>query len=161
MNPTNYTRLLAATLLAASATIPACENKEAATPAIDLTDPANYTEGQSYTVRGEITQLPEAGPPPKELKIRHEHIPDFIGKSGEVFVNTDGTPGMRAMNMGFPYLATNVALNDFATGDKVEFEFLVRWETDQSGDRTPTWRIGAMTKLPADTEISYDNKPIP
>jgi hypothetical protein len=161
MIPTTTTRLLAVTLLALFATLPACDNSAEAPPAIDLTDPANYTEGQSYTVRGEITQLPDAGPPPAELKIRHEHIPDFIGKTGEVFVNSDGTPGMRAMNMGFPYLAPTVALDEYTVGDKVEFTFLVRWDTDPYGERTPTWLIGAMTKLPADTEISYDNKPVP
>lgn len=152
--------LPALALLAAFAALPACDNNAgSASTTPDLTDPASYAEGQAYTVRGEITQLPDPGPPPTEFKIHHEHIPDFIGKSGEVFVSSDGVRGMRSMVMAFPYRAPGVDLSEFTAGDKVEFEFLVRWETSPGGDRTPTWLIGSMTKLPPETVISYENKP--
>lgn len=141
----------------------ACSNESGQSSRPDPTDSATYAEGQAYTVRGVIVQLPEAGPPPKEFKIHHEHIPNFIGASGEVFVNNDAskTPGMRSMVMAFPNLAPTISLDDFAVGDKIEFEFLVRWDANAAGDRTPTWLINAMTKLPADTEISFENKPVP
>lgn len=161
MNPTTTRRLLALPIIAALAFIPACENNAEDQTRIDLTDPAAYAQGQSYTVRGEITQLPAPGPPPAELKIHHEHIPNFIGKTGEVFVNTDGVSGMRSMNMAFPYLAPRVTIDEFTVGDKVEFELMVRWDTNAAGDRTPTWLIASMVTLPPETEISFDNKPIP
>lgn len=127
----------------------------------DTPDAAASEDTQTYTVLGIVAQLPEAGPPPKEFKIHHEHIPTFIGKSGEVFVNSDGTPGMRAMVMPFSDLAPRVTLDGISANDKIEFTFVVRWIEDAAGNRSPRWRVTNITPMPADTEISFDNKPSP
>jgi hypothetical protein len=102
--------------------------------------------------------LPGDGPPPTGLKIHHEHIPGFIGKTGEVFVNRDGTPGMRAMNMEFPNVSGGVPADTLAVGDKVEFTFLVRWDETDTGDRIARWLVTEITPLPPETEISFENK---
>lgn len=165
----------AAVALLSVAVLPACEKQPGpaaanTTPhtASSTTDTPNDTpdaaasEGtQTYTVLGIVAQLPEAGPPPKEFKIHHEHIPTFIGKSGEIFVNSDGTPGMRAMVMPFSDLAPGVTLDGISTNDKIEFTFVVRWIEDAAGNRSPRWQVTNITPMPADTEISFDNKPSP
>ena len=126
--------------------IAACSDTGTRTQSPDPTDPATYAEGQAYTVRGVIVQLPDAGPPPKDLKIHHEHIPDFVGKSGEIHINPkDGVPGMKAMVMAFPNLAPSVSLDGLAVDDKVEFEFLVRWEENAAGQRSATWLVNRLT----------------
>ncbi|USN98649.1 MAG: hypothetical protein H6810_10840 [Phycisphaeraceae bacterium] len=122
-------------------------------------DQAVFDEGfQTYQVRGIIAQLPSDGPPPEDLKIHHEHIPDFIGKTGEVVRNSDGTPGMKSMVMPFPELGEGVSLEGLAPGDKVVFTLKVKWLESPSGERTPRWLVSALEPLPADAEISFENK---
>jgi hypothetical protein len=76
---------------------------------------------QVYTVRGEITQLPNPGRPDgAELYIRHEAIPDFVDTEG-------ATVGMEAMTMGFP-IGPDVDLKGLAVGDPIEFRLEVRWD---------------------------------
>jgi hypothetical protein len=145
-------------VVASSILLVSCSREPAAPQVADPADPATYAEGQSYTVRGIIAQLPEAGPPPRDFKIHHEHIPDFVGKSGEVHRNPDGTPGMRSMVMAFPNLAPDVSLDGLAVDGKIEFEFRVRWDEDQTGNRTARWLVTRITPLPAETEISFENK---
>ena len=84
-----------------------------------------------YTVRGEITQLPEGDGP---LTVRHEAIPDFVSIDGEVV-------GMDAMTMPFP-LADGVSLDGIDAGDPVEFDLEVRWEG------SPPYRITRIEELP-------------
>ena len=154
----NTTRLL---LIVLVSSLIACSERAAEAPAPDPTDPATYAEGQAYTVRGVIAQLPSDGPPPAELKIHHEHIPDFIGETGEVFVNSEGVPGMKAMVMAFPNLAPGVEIESLEIGDKIEFDFLVRWEDAPGGRRSATWLVSRLSSLPEDAEISFENKPSP
>jgi hypothetical protein len=112
-----------------------------------------------YRVRGIIRQLPSEGPPPKDLKIQHEHIPEFRSADGTVHVNSDGVPGMRAMVMPFPLLAGDVSLEGLGVGDKIEFEFRVKWTESPSG-ASPEWLVSAIEPLPDDAEISFENKTV-
>lgn len=117
-----------------------------------------YEGADTYRVRGVVVHLPDRGPPPRDLKIHHEHIPGFIGKTGEVHINSDGVPGMKAMAMDFPEIARDVSLEGLGPGDKVVFEFKVRWVESPSGVPTPRWLVSALEPLPADAEISFENK---
>lgn len=94
----------------------------------------------TYRVRGEIVRLPAAGS--REVGIHHEAIPDFRDEKGNQV-------GMDSMTM--PFLAApEVALDGFAAGDRVEFEFEVRWK----GAR-PILLTG-LHKLPAGTRLAFD-----
>lgn len=149
---------LSAALVAALA-LTACDNAEPATTSAAEID---YTKGaNAYTVRGIVEAVPAEGPPPADLKIRHEHIPDFVGNKGTVHVNPDGVPGMKAMAMEFPNLAPGLSLDGIAQGDKVEFTFRVKWIESTTGGLTPRWQVTEISKLPAETPISFDNKTAP
>ncbi|MEM9372536.1 MAG: copper-binding protein [Planctomycetota bacterium] len=104
-------------------------------------------------ILGVITQLPRDGVPSSEFKIYHEHIPGFKTRDGTVFVNPEGVPGMKAMDMPFPP-GDEVDLNAFEVGDKVRFTFAVNW----GSQGRPLWHVTRMEKIDADTEISYANK---
>jgi hypothetical protein len=108
-----------------------------------------------YTVRGVVTGLPVGEDPRASLRIHHEHIPDFKGKDGEVYMNDDGVPGMKAMEMPFDTLGPNVVLEGIEVGDKIEFDLAIAREP-----RT-TFAITRIVELPPDTEISFDNKTPP
>lgn len=151
--------LIAAAALAAALTLSACDNAE---PASASAAEIDYTQdAHTYTVRGLIEAIPTEGPPPADLKIRHEHIPDFIGNKGTVHLNPDGSTGMKAMAMEFPNLAPGVSLDGISPGDKVEFTFRVKWIESPTGGLTPRWQVSEITKLPAETPISFDNKTAP
>lgn len=99
-----------------------------------------------YTVRGRVESLPGVKPG-SQLRVHHEHIPNFKGKDGEVHRNRDGSPGMLEMSMEFP-LAPGVDLAGLAVGDAVEMTFEVRWNSPP-----PIFRATAIRKLPPDTEL--------
>lgn len=94
----------------------------------------------TYTVRGQISQLPDPAKPSATLQIHHEAIDDFARR--------DGTLGMDSMTMAFP-LAPGVSLDGLAVGDMVEFVFELDW------DATPTYRVTRIAKLPAGTELFF------
>lgn len=102
-------------------------------------------------IRGEIVTLPDDSAPGSEFKIRHEQIPEFKTSDGVVNINSKGISGMASMTMPFP-LAEGVSLDGFAVGDKVEFEFVVNW-----GGNRPAWEVTKLTKLPAETELNFEN----
>ncbi|HEX6200701.1 MAG TPA: copper-binding protein [Thermoanaerobaculia bacterium] len=115
-------------------------------PAEDaVTDPPD----QTYSVRGEVVALPdERRPDDRQLRVRHESIPDFVGFEGEVV-------GMASMSMPFP-LATAVDLEGVEPGDPVEMTFEVRWEG------TPPIRIVELEELPPGTELDFESEePMP
>ncbi len=99
-----------------------------------------------YTVRGRIESLPgiRFG---SQLRVHHEHIPNFKTKDGSIHRNRDGSPGMLEMSMEFP-LAPGVDLSGFAVGDPVELTFEVRWNQPP-----PPYRVTSIRKLPSDTEL--------
>ncbi len=71
----------------------------------------------TYSVRGEIARLPTESSP--ELWIHHEAIAGFRDERGE-------TVGMDSMIMPFP-LTPGVAIDGLAPGDRIAFDFEVRW----------------------------------
>ncbi|KAA0215062.1 MAG: hypothetical protein DYG94_03545 [Leptolyngbya sp. PLA3] len=143
---------IVATLVAAAVTLPACK-KGTETPAAKSSMNALAHPNETYTVRGIIETLPDPADPRTQLTIHHEHIPNFKGKSGNLHVNSDGVTGMKAMTMPFDTLGPDVMLDQFQVGDKVEFVLNIAREP------TMSMAIVKMTKLPADTPISFDNKP--
>jgi hypothetical protein len=140
------------TLVVAAGCLGACSR----TPSQPAPSPSEISgETHVYTARGEITALPSPDNFRAELRIHHEHIAEFRGKSGEVHVNPDGVPGMKAMDMPFPSLGPGVSLEGLEIGDKVEFELTV------SHHPRITYAITRLSKLPPETEISYENKTSP
>jgi hypothetical protein len=93
----------------------------------------------SYTVRGKIEQLPEAGKPAAALQIHHEAIPDFI--------RADGGRGMGSMIMPFRP-GNGVSLEGLGVGDVVEFVWEVR-----RGGKTEAF-IRSIRKLPDGTPLN-------
>jgi Cu/Ag efflux protein CusF len=122
-----------------------------ASPAAPSTSPASADPAtHTYAARGIIESLPEAGKPTLELMIRHEAINDFIDGAGAVV-------GMNAMTMPFPRLAPGVSLEGLAVGDKIGFTFTNTW-SGPAGSRRPEWVIDSITRLPADTELTFGKK---
>jgi hypothetical protein len=137
--------------------LPGCGEPPQAPPDLSV-----FNEGaQVYSVRGEVVQLPAKGPPPQSLKIHHEHIPEFVGKTGAVHINSDGVPGMKAMVMEFPEIAPGVSLDGFKPGDRVAFEMKVKWTDSPGGVKTARWLVSAIERLPEGTELSFENKAAP
>ena len=99
------------------------------------------TAGQTYSTRGVVRQL--AAPPGQELYIHHEEIPTFVDMDGEMV-------GMGSMAMPFPVSEAPIP-EDLAVGDKVAFDFEVRWQG------SPPMRLLKLTKLPGDTVLSFEN----
>jgi len=134
--------LLLCVLLAA---LPGCGGGERAPAEDAVTDPPD----QTYSVRGEVVALPdERRPDDRQLRVRHEAIPDFVGFEGEVV-------GMASMSMPFP-LAADVDLEGVEPGDPVEMTFEVRWEG------TPPIRIVELEELPPGTELDFETQePLP
>jgi len=95
----------------------------------------------TYSVRGEVAKLPTEGS--NEIWIHHEAIPDFRNERGE-------TVGMESMTMPFP-LGAEVALGDLATGDRVAFDFEVRWK-----GRGRPLAVTRIERLPAGTRLAFD-----
>jgi hypothetical protein len=130
--------LAAVLCLATAASVPGCSKEAAAPekPAAVAPTPGDRT----YTTRGRITQLPLKGDARLGLRITHEEIPDFLDKTGKVV-------GMKAHDMGFPWVAADVSLEGFAVGDLVELTFEVRYNADERHTLT------RLTKLPPETPV--------
>jgi len=74
----------------------------------------------SYTVRGVLRSLPEAGASLPEVLIRHQAIPEFTDADGQVV-------GMQAMSM--PFVVENPELlAGLAPGAAIEIDFEVRFK---------------------------------
>lgn len=146
---------LAATLGVISVVSLSACSKEAETTSAEGAFSAVKNPTEVYTVRGIVKALPIGEDPRATLRIHHEHIPTFKGKDGQVFTNTDGVPGMKAMEMPFDTLGPDVDLSDIAIGDKIEFDLAIAREP-----RT-TFAITRIKKLPPDTAVSFENKTPP
>lgn len=119
----------------------------ACAPEPEEAEPATEPD-QVYTVRGEIAGLPQGSGELRQLRVRHEAVPDFVGSEGEVV-------GMASMTMPFP-VAASVDIDDLEAGDKVEMTFEVRWD----GERP--LRVVEVEKLPADTVLDFETaEPMP
>lgn len=118
-------------------------------PAAPEAEEASGPPDQTYTVRGEVVALPdrERGVE-RQLRVRHETIPDFVGFEGEVV-------GMASMVMPFP-VAAGVDLEGIEAGDPVEMTFEVRWEG------SPPLRVVELRPLPEGTELDFETEgPLP
>jgi Cu/Ag efflux protein CusF len=134
--------------LAASALLSGCDEpagsgaasgaKGGAAGKIDETQPPNET----YVVRGVVRQLPVAGQPQTEFKVKHEAIDNYVNRFGEVV-------GMGAMTMDFPR-ANGVSLDGLAVGDVVELTFAV-WRKDGR----VSYKTTAIRKLAGDTKLEF------
>jgi hypothetical protein len=96
---------------------------------------------RTYTVRGQVVQLPDPGNPGSGLSLNHEAVDDFVDRTGEVV-------GMDPMSMPFP-TAKNLSLEGIQVGDVVEFKLSVDWEGD------PAVEVTGVRKLPAGTKLVF------
>lgn len=132
------------------------EPTDTATPTNPAADEAFGTPEAAYTVRGIVRQLPE--PPLRDLRIEHEPIPTFRGSDGNVYVNKDGVPGMKAMAMDFPLVVDGVDLSTISVGDVVEFTFELRWRPPTQGGAA--YRVTKITRLDiAADALNFANPP--
>ena len=102
--------------------------------------PAAPGTHQTYQVRGQIVQLPQAGAADQSLYIHHEAIADFIDQFGQ-------KEAMMAMTMPFQ-VAQGVPLQGLAVGDKVIFSLDVDWPDNRI-------EITRITRLPAHTMLDF------
>jgi len=138
----------AVALLAAACCLASC-GKEPASP--DSVAEAEPTTGDTYHVRGRITELPDESSPFSALRIHHEPIPDFKDREGTVRSYDDGSTGMRAMIMEFP-LGPGESLDGFGVGDAVAFDLTVTWGS-------PPYFVTNLVKLDAGTRLLIDVPP--
>lgn len=106
-----------------------------------------------HNIRGIVTSLPVEGRPGTELRIHHEHIPDFRTKDGPVNISADGVPGMKSMVMPFP-VAKDLDISGLSVGDKIAFDFVVHW------GGSPAWEITRFEPLDPDAVIDFTNRPV-
>lgn len=133
------TALLAAALLALGA--------GACSPAVEEAEPASEPD-QVYSVRGEVMGLPQGPGELRQIRVRHESVPDFVDSEGQVV-------GMASMTMPFP-VAESVDVDDIEPGDKIEMTFEVRWS-----EGSPL-RVVEVEELPADTALDFETQmPMP
>ena len=97
---------------------------------------------QSYTVRGVVVALPTEGARVAYLSLRHEAIPEFVGREGDVV-------GMDSMTMPFA-LADPALAAGLAPGDEVEATLEIRWEADEPATLT------RVEPLPAGAELDFE-----
>ncbi|WP_432797321.1 copper-binding protein [Poriferisphaera sp. WC338] len=93
---------------------------------------------ETYTVRGELVEMKDAK---GRIKVKHEAIPTFKSKKGDVV-------GMNSMTMLFP-VGEGVLLDSYAKGNKIEMKMVVDWNT------TGVYYISEIKKLPADTKLAF------
>jgi Cu/Ag efflux protein CusF len=127
-------RIVAWTLVWAVAALAGCSDRQPA--------PVNQSgSAHTYTVRGQILQLPSANSVDQRMMIHHEAIPDFKDEHGKVV-------GMKSMIMPFP-VAAGVSLDGLEVGDPIRFSFDLDWESKQP------YQITKIEKLPAGTKLNW------
>lgn len=134
-------------LILAAALGAGCERSAAPTEHPDLAGypvPAGKPD-HSYTVRGRVASMPEAGKPATAFQVEHEAIPTFVTKAGK-------QTGMSRMTMHFP-VAKGVPITGLKPGDAIEMDFSVWW------DQTPSYVVTAIRPLPAGTKLSFEGEP--
>jgi len=104
-------------------------------------------EVRTYTVRARVLTVPAESDPTSEFQLHHEHIPDFVGKDGNVVVSKSGVRGMKPMIMPFP-LGPGVDVHELKIADMIEIEFVVNWS------RKPAFYITDFVRLPEGTALN-------
>jgi len=97
--------------------------------------------GRTYTVRGQVTQLPDPSNPGTGLYLNHEAVDDFVSRDGEMV-------GMDPMTMSFP-VDDKVPLEGIGVGDVVEFKLHVDWGAETEVE------IVEIRELPPGTKLVY------
>lgn len=97
--------------------------------------------GRTYTVRGQVTQLPDPNNPGTGLYLNHEAIDDFVSRDGEMV-------GMDPMTMSF-LVDEEVSLEGIGVGDVVEVELRVDWGAETEAE------IVELRELPPGTKLVY------
>lgn len=97
--------------------------------------------GRTYTVRGQVRQLPDPNNPANGLYLNHEAIDDFVGRDGEVV-------GMDPMTMSFP-VDEKVPLEGIGVGDVIEFRLHVDWGAGTEAE------IVEIRELPPGTKLDF------
>ena len=97
--------------------------------------------GRTYTVRGQVTQLPDPSNPGTGLYLNHEAVDDFVSRDGEMV-------GMDPMTMSFP-LDEKVSLEGIGVGDVVELKLHVDWGAETEVE------IVEIRELPPGTKLVY------
>jgi len=97
--------------------------------------------GRTYTVRGQVTQLPDPNNPGTGLFLNHEAIDDFVSRDGEVV-------GMDPMTMSF-LVDEEVPLEGIGAGEVVEIEQHVDWGAETEAE------IVEIRELPPGTKLVY------
>lgn len=100
--------------------------------------------GRTYTVRGQVTQLPDPDSPGTGLYLNHEAIDQFMSRDGEVV-------GMDPMTMSFQ-VDEKVPLQDIQVGDVIEFELRVDWGAAPPDNEAEIVRI---RELPPGTKLQF------
>jgi hypothetical protein len=95
-------------------------------------------KGRRYTVRGQVTQLPNVHDP----GALYLEIDGWVDRTGKVV-------GMYPMTMPFPF-AKSVSLDGIAVGDVVEATVRVDWEAE-----TRQVEIVELKELPAGTKLDF------
>lgn len=96
---------------------------------------------RTYTVRGQVTQLPDPANPGTGLYLNHEAIDQFMSRDGEVV-------GMDPMTMSFQ-VDEKLPLQDIQVGDVIEFDLRVDWGADTEVE------IVRIRELPAGTKLQF------
>jgi len=104
----------------------------------------------SYTVRGQVLNLPATDSPAPEIIVRHEPIPSFK--------NAQGVVGMESMAMPFP-LAKGLSLEGIDAGDPVELTFEV--DHDPKTQQIIGLRAVKVVELPSETELHFGDESQP
>jgi Cu/Ag efflux protein CusF len=112
-----------------------CEQKKPA--AATEYGPAEHT----YTVRGEVVELPQADNPMTGFRVKHEPIREYKDREGKVV-------GMGTMTMSFTP-GPGVSLEGIEKGDKVELVWEM-WYRPRMRER-----VVSVKELPAETVMEY------
>ena len=97
--------------------------------------------GRTYTVRGQVRQLPDPNNPGTGLYVNHEAIDDFVTRDGEM-------TGMDPMTMSF-LVDEKVSLEGLQPGDVVEFKLHVDWGSETEAE------IQEIRELPPGTKLVF------
>lgn len=118
--------------------------KDSSSAPTDSAQQSQSAKTVTYTVRGEIAELPADDDPASEFRVHHESMPHYQ--------RPDGTLGMNSMIMPFPP-AASLSLEEFTVGDTIEMTFEVDY--DATTNAILAFRATKVTKLPEGTALDF------